>query len=335
MMAERARLVRALSTTKPASKVELGQLTGLSEARVSALLSELEQDGLPLCGKPERGCQLAFALAPIDLSHLKRALALSGFPFVEEVVLLDAVDSTSDWLTRAQGAGHDIHGRACVTEYQSAGRGRRGRAWQGAPYCHLMLSLGWRFKKAAVELSGLSLCVGVAIADRLHSLGAVDIGLKWPNDLLCPAGKLGGVLVEVNSRTGEDAGVVIGVGINLYDPSLADLNAGQPITDLATQLGGIVPQRTDLIASILADLAQAVKQFESVGFIAQRDRWNALDVFSGQKVSAFSAQQKLVGIGEGVDPSGRYQLRCDDGAVATIIAGDISLSLTCGDTLES
>ncbi len=57
--------------------------------------------------------------------------------------------------------------------------------------------------------------------------------------------------------------------------------------------------------------------------------------FSGQKVSAFSAQQKLVGIGEGVDPSGRYQLRCDDGAVATIIAGDISLSLTCGDTLES
>src|SRR5688500_2328141 len=98
-----------------------------------------------------------------------------------------------------------------VAERQTAGRGRMGRAWQSAPGDSLTFSLG--LPLAPADWAGLSLAVGVSVAESLHPA----VRLKWPNDLWVDDRKLGGILIETASF-GEGAGgryAVIGVGINV------------------------------------------------------------------------------------------------------------------------
>jgi len=326
MTTERTRLLRALSTTKPASITSLALETGISEAAVEKHLADLQLEGLQFRVANQSGYQLAFAVDPIDEAQLKGALAAGGFPFVERVTLLDTVGSTNDWLTRRAAAG-DMHGRACITEFQSAGRGRRGRSWQGGPYRHLMLSLGWCFQREAAALAGLSLSIGLALARELRQLGGRNIGLKWPNDLLCPAGKLGGILVDLIPQANAGSYAVVGVGINLDDSGLVGMAAGQRVTDLAAQLDGPLPQRSELAASVLTWLAQALARFDQLGFAGDQAEWNTLDVFAGKKISAVVEGEKVSGCGDGADATGCYRVRRDDGSIATLIAGEVSLSL--------
>jgi BirA family biotin operon repressor/biotin-[acetyl-CoA-carboxylase] ligase len=325
MTTERTRLVRALGTAKPASIAELALAAGIGEPAVKQHLSELQADGLRFEVAASPGYQLTLAVDPMEEVDLKSALTAAGFPFVDQVVLLDTVDSTSNWLSH-QVDSSELHGQVCISEFQSAGRGRRGRSWQGSPYRHLMLSIGWRFRREVAKLGGLSLSIGLALAGRLRELGADKVGLKWPNDLFASGEKLGGVLVELNSSADKEVCAIIGVGLNIDDPALATLDTGQAVTDLASQIKGLLPQRTELIASVLVDLARTLEQFDYRGFTPDQTGWNALDIFRGKAIRAASQRDIVVGVGEGADELGRYRLRCDDGAITPIIAGDISLS---------
>ena len=326
MATERARLVRALGTTKPTSVAELALAVGIGESAVKQYLLELKADGLQFQVAASSGYQLDLAVDPMEEAQLKSALTTRGFPFVDQVVLLDTVDSTSNWLTR-QAGNSELHGQVCISEFQSAGRGRRGRSWRGSPYRNLMLSMGWRFCKGAAELGGLSLSIGLALASRLRELGAGKVGLKWPNDLFASGEKLGGVLVELNSRADKEVCAIIGIGLNIDDPALATLDTGQAVTDLASQIKGPLPQRTELIAYVLVDLVRTLERFNNLGFMSDQPGWNALDIFRGKAIRAASQQEFVVGVGEGADELGRYRLRCDDGSITPIIAGDITLSV--------
>ena len=326
MTTERTRLVRALSTAKPASIAELALAVGIGEPAVKQHLLELQADGLQFQAAASPDYQLGLAVDPMEEVHLKSTLTTRGFPFVDQVVLLDTVDSTSNWLTR-QAGNSELHGRVCISEFQSTGRGRRGRSWRGSPYCNLMLSMGWRFCKGAAQLGGLSLSIGLALASRLRELGAGKVGLKWPNDLFASGEKLGGILVELNSSAEKEACAIIGIGLNFDEPSLASLDTGQAVTDLASQIKGPLPERTELIAYVLADLVRALERFDNRGFIPDQPGWNALDIFSGKQVYSVTKGERISGRGEGVDARGYYRVRRGDGSIAAVVAGEGSLSL--------
>ncbi|MGE4660386.1 MAG: biotin--[acetyl-CoA-carboxylase] ligase [Arenicellales bacterium] len=327
MATDRTRLVEVLRADRSLSLGELAHITQLDESTIATLLHQLEHDGLPMQKEGNSHFKLLDNMTPIDVSDLVSRLESANFPFADRVVVLDTVDSTSDWLSREQQDGMDIHGKTCITEFQSAGRGRRGRSWRGSPYCHLMLSMGWHFEKEATEMAGLSLSIGVAIAERLKDLTGAPVGLKWPNDLLCKERKLGGILVDLNAPLEGGTFAVIGIGINLREPRLDQLDTGQPVTDLASNAQGDLASRATIIASVLGSIAHALERFEQHHFLPDQACFNALDVFSGHKVRAESEGRRLEGVGAGADEQGRYRLRCADGTVATVISGDISLSL--------
>ncbi len=327
MTTDRTRLVGILREEKSQTVAQLSTALKIDEATVAGHLQQLEQDGLPLERAGDRGFRLREGITPIDAGNLVEELEKAAFPCAGQVELLDTVDSTSDWLSRQQSGGADIHGKACITEFQSAGRGRRGRNWQGSPYCHLMFSMGWRFQKEAVEMTGLSLSVGVAVADSLRNLSGAFVGLKWPNDLWCGDRKLGGILVDLNTASKPDTQAIVGIGINLQEPGLEHFDPGQPVTDLASNVRGELPSRTSIIAVVMTAVARSLDRFGQHQFGCDRERFNALDVFAGRKVQTSSGGTSLEGIGQGVDELGRYRLRFSNGSVETIISGDLSLSL--------
>src|SRR4029078_7493168 len=116
-------------------------------------------------------------------------------PVTLEVV--DQLDSTSSELMRRLQR-RDVHGNAIAAEWQTAGRGRRGRTWTAVVGGSLTFSLGWTFEQGAGCLAGLSLAVGVAVLRALEAEGFTGVALKWPNDIIHRHLKLGGILIELN-----------------------------------------------------------------------------------------------------------------------------------------
>ncbi len=181
--------------------------------------------------------------------------------------VLDAVDSTNDWCRNQHRAGAALP-FACLAEWQTQGRGRRGRRWRSPAWANIYLSLAWRFEMGLHQLGLLPLWVGLAVRDCLRAIGIARAQLKWPNDVLVDNHKIAGVLIEsAQSGTATGDGVatdmIIGVGINHAMPAQSmpgDINW----TDVQQHLpaGGRV-SRNQLAGLLLRDLAQACREYQS------------------------------------------------------------------------
>lgn len=206
------------------------------------------------------------------------APSLPGFA----VEVLSEIDSTNTELMRRARAGR-MAPVLLLAEQQTAGRGRLGRDWQSQRSESLTFSLG--LPLAPADWSGLSLAVGISVAESLHP----DIRLKWPNDLWLSdtrgERKLAGILIETASF-GELRYAVIGVGLNIAPQGGAGL--ATPPGGLQELLPGVdAPQA---LARVAAPLVQAVQAFEALGFAPFQARFNARDVLRDREVSVSDGQ---------------------------------------------
>lgn len=230
----------------------------------------------------------------------------------------DAIGSTNEEALRLARAGE----RAplwITAQRQTAGRGRRGRAWVSEPgnlYASLLLadpSTPDRFP----ELSFVAaLALHDAVTARIPGL-AGRVALKWPNDLLIDRNKFAGILVE-----GEGATVVIGLGVNcVHHPAGTE----HPATDLAAAGVRATPESlfTHLSATMLARLAQWDR---GAGFAAIRSDWLGRAAGLGKPVRVTTADGELAGLFEGMDASGRLVLRLPDGTMRAVAAGDVHIT---------
>ncbi len=223
-----------------------------------------------------------------------------------------------------------------AAERQTAGRGRAGRSWLAEPGDSLCFSLAWCFNRPLQQLSGLSLAVGVALADALQAEGAA-VKLKWPNDLLIDGAKLGGILIETAADARrERIWAVIGVGLNVRAHTARDAAVGQPVAALSAAMahgttGDMTADMTAdidlnrLLAHLAASLQDALVRFEHDGLSSFITRWNALHAHAAQEVMIIEQGRELHrGMALGIDDSGCLQLYTGAG-IMRITAGDVSL----------
>ncbi len=253
----------------------------------------------------------------IDPARLQTLLGPATGRF--DVDSLDSCDSTSTLLMQ-RAAGGTPSGSVLVADRQTAGRGRRGRTWLSEPESSLTFSLLWRFDGPAVSLAGLSLGVGVAVAKGLEALGAANVGLKWPNDVLLDDRKLAGVLVElVSERRGTSA--VIGIGLNLAAPN----------GDFALDAGGldaalaVIPDRHIILAQLLIALADTLDRFAAGRFAALQLAWQSRHAWQGCPVRLLQdAEDEIRGTCLGADEDGALLIDTPSG-VRRFLSGDVSL----------
>lgn len=241
------------------------------------------------------------------------AAALGPLSARFDVDVLAECDSTNARLLARAEAGAAA-GSVIATERQTAGRGRMGRQWHSDGANSLTFSLLWRVPRGAA-LGGLSLAVGVAVAETLQVLGIDNVALKWPNDILLDGRKLGGILIELASSA-----AVIGIGLNLRLPAGLPDEVRQQAAALDRDL-----DRNVLLARLLTGLHGVLEAFAAGGFLALRDRWQALNAYAGAEVrvlSGFSAPTE--GYCAGVDSDGALLLETAAGT-QRVISGDVSL----------
>ncbi|MBF0750558.1 MULTISPECIES: bifunctional biotin--[acetyl-CoA-carboxylase] ligase/biotin operon repressor BirA [unclassified Pasteurella] len=222
------------------------------------------------------------------------------------------ISSTNEWIL--QNIAHLQKGDLCLAEYQTAGRGRRGRQWLSPFAGQMMFSFYWTFDpKKSIE--GLSLVVGLAIAE---TFGAQ---VKWPNDILFNGRKLGGILVEIPNVKNGYLNLVIGVGINVSLPEKTGIN--QPYT----QLCEIDPNadRQILFPKLIQHLYRYLNRFEKEGISEEfRQVWQRHNAFSYQEVNVLTEQGVVSGIEQGIDERGRLQVQCGS-ELRTFNGGEVSL----------
>ncbi len=224
----------------------------------------------------------------------------------------------------------DVHPCLLVAEHQTQGRGRQGRDWVASAGASLTFSLA--LPLAPADWSGLSLAVGLALAEALDPLpdGAAAlprIGLKWPNDLwrLDAPGrgrKLGGILIETVS-VGQRRMCVVGVGLNVLP---------QPVSGLANGyacLQEIEPAVTApaALARVAEPLVRALQRFEREGFAPLVAAYARRDLLLGQAVST-TLPALPDGVAEGVDERGALRLRRD--GLHQLVSGEVSVRLQPG-----
>ena len=208
-----------------------------------------------------------------------------------------------------------------VARNQTAGRGRAGRSWLSSSAGSLTFSLAWKFDGGLPRLTGLPLAVGVALADTLERLG-VQVGLKWPNDVLRDGDKLAGILIETQAAAGGGVWAVIGIGLNLLMPEELEARIGRSVASLPWLAR---MDRDALLAALLDGLAGALGEFEHAGFAAFAARWNLRHAWQGELVTILDGATVLhEGIAAGVDDAGRLLLDTPTGRIA-VLAGDVSL----------
>lgn len=254
--------------------------------------------------------------SPPPLAIADIAAALGGLAVRFDVDVLESCASTNSELMARAEAGAPS-GTVVAARRQTAGRGRLGRTWVAEPGASLAFSLLWRFP-AGTWPAGLSLAVGVGLAEALEGLGVGAVALKWPNDLLRGGRKCAGVLVEL--VPGDTGAAVVGVGINLALPAALpdDVRAAAAALDLAVPPAAI-------LARLLAGLHGALTDFGAGGFVALRERWLARCAHRDVAVRILSEQAPpLEGRCVGVDVDGALLLETPV-CVQRILSGDVSL----------
>jgi BirA family biotin operon repressor/biotin-[acetyl-CoA-carboxylase] ligase len=243
------------------------------------------------------------------------ALSKAG---VEIDVVEETGSTNADLLARAATLAAPV---LLVARNQTAGRGRAGRSWLSSSEGSLTFSLAWRFEGGLARLTGLPLAVGVALAETLDGLG-VQVGLKWPNDVLRDGDKLAGILIETQAAAGGGVWAVIGIGLNLVMPDELEARIGRSVASLPWLAR---MDRDALLAALLDGLAGALREFECAGFGPFAARWNLRHAWQGETVTVLDGGAVLhEGSAAGVDDAGRLLLDTPDGRIA-VLAGDVSL----------
>ena len=317
-------LLRHLADGRFYSGQALAQQFGISRASICNLVHTAKTLGLNIHAVQGRGYQLV--LSPTWLDHAKIVAALGYTADHYHIRILDAVDSTNSVLMHAAEAGAP-DGSVVCTEYQFAGRGRRGRQWHSILGGSLAFSVLWRFEEGIAALVGLSLAVGVAIARALNRFSRFPVKLKWPNDVLVDYRKLAGILVEIQGDIQGPSFAVVGIGLNVNLPAVQRDSIDQAVIDLEEMQVRV--DRNILLASCLVELKAVMNVMREQGFAALRDEWEAHHAHAGQSVSLLLPDRQVVtGTALGIDDSGAFLLQSENGTRMAYNGGDIRLRLS-------
>lgn len=317
------RLLAILSNGQFHSGQELGQLLGISRSAVWKQMKELELLGVDLYSIRGRGYRIPGGLDLLCEKQIVTGCTELATSRLTTISLERIVDSTNMMAMREMQQQNAISGRLYLAEYQTAGKGRRGRTWVSPFAKNLYFSLVWRFTEGAAALDGLSLVVGLALVKALSSLGIEQVEVKWPNDLLVNSRKLAGILLEMHGDASGECQVVIGVGVNVAMPEQASDSIDQPWTDLQ-RLSNKGISRNQLMSEVLNYLVPELDRFSENGFSVFRDEWQEIHAYQNETVRLMLGKKEIVGKCLGVDARGALIVR-HGGVLEHFHAGEISV----------
>jgi BirA family biotin operon repressor/biotin-[acetyl-CoA-carboxylase] ligase len=298
----------------------------VSRSAVWKAVGSLRALGAELEAVRNRGYRLNAATEPLTAAAIREHLPRELRAQVPKLEAVWSIASTNSALLERRGPQSGAS-EVLLAEYQSAGRGRRGRAWLAPPGGAICLSLSWVFREVPPDLGALGLVIGVCALRALRELGVQGASLKWPNDLLLGDRKLAGVLIDLRAESGGPAYVVIGIGLNV---ALGEglrkriAQAGLPATDLASA-GLAARSRNRIAAALVGACVRGLSGFEREGLKSFLEEWRGADALRGRTIEVRTAEGTTSrGFARGIDLHGALMVETPQG-VRRFISGDVTV----------
>lgn len=311
------------------SGAEMARMLGVSRNAIWKAVVGLRALGLEVQAVRNRGYRLEPPSEPLDPAAIRAALTAQARNRFRRIEVEWSIASTNAALLARTDLPVGL-ADLLAAEYQTAGRGRRGRAWLAPPGGAICLSLGWNFPQLPPDLGALGLAVGVcalrALRQRLPESSRGELALKWPNDLIFHDQKLGGILIEMRAESGGPTYVVVGVGINaaLGAKLRAQVAAtGTRATDLASAGADPIP-RNAIIADLAREITGGLAVFGQEGLRPFADEWRFADALRERSVTVDGGQRVIRGTARGIDVTGALLVETAQG-LQRVIAGDVSV----------
>lgn len=286
------------------SEKEISHFLGLPNSIVPETLKQLLEPGINLEKRDVEGYRI-----PGGLELLNEKLIFNELGPVNQLLnrleILTSVDSTNTYLLERT---ETLQTSAVFAEQQTAGRGQFNRSWISSNLGkNIALSILWHLSNEADKLTGLSLIVGLAVVQALEEYGLKGVKLKWPNDIVYQNKKLAGVLIETRTFKPGFYRIVVGIGLNLYKPTISPNAIKQSITDIYS-IQKLPPQRNRLAGLLLKKVLITITEFQNKGFAAFIEAWEKRDSLKGKSIQIQTAKGLREGIANGINSQGQLRV---------------------------
>ena len=312
------KVLQLLSEGNYVSGEAISRVLGVSRAAVWKKIDALRQAGWEI----ESGGRKGYRLLAGD--SLEPALWMNRLTTRQlgrgENRYLQETNSTNIQLKQMALAGVP-HGSLCLSETQSAGKGRLGRVWESPAGKGLWLSVLLRPALKPEQAPFITLCAAMAMARAVRETAGIDAAIKWPNDLVYQGKKICGILLEVGMDPDRIEYVVVGTGLNVHEGAYSPELAYK-----AAALAEFVPAplRRDILTHYLAALEDVTTRLEREGFAGIAEEYAALSCTLGSQVNVVGAVN-LNGVAEAIDDTGALMVRTEDGILHRVLSGDVSV----------
>ncbi|MFD1885054.1 biotin--[acetyl-CoA-carboxylase] ligase [Paenibacillus wenxiniae] len=313
-----------LLTERPGEYIsgeEISRRLSVSRTAVWKGINRLKEQGYEFDSVTRRGYRIV--RFPDRFDGVSLRLQLSKLTsWGQPLHLLDTIGSTQD-KARELAENGAPEGTLVIAEQQTAGRGRQGRTFHSPAGRGVWMTIVLRPQQPLQYTSQLTLLAAVAICRALRSVSGLDIGIKWPNDLLIGSRKVCGILVESAAEDGRVRYALGGFGIDV-NVALDDLP--EEVRPLATSLRierGEPVDRTAVVAAVISELESLYSLYNREGFAPIAALWEASALAIGKAVTVKTVQSTMVGIARGLGENGELLLEQPDGSIVPVYSGEV------------
>lgn len=294
-------IIKELSKGLFVSGQALAALLNISRTAVAKHIKTINTLGLEVFSVKGKGYRLA---QPVSLLNEEKIHHL--YNHNSAIALHHIIDSTNAHLIRMLRETHSVSdGYTVISECQTHGRGRRGRKWVSPYGSHVYLSRYYQSQDGLSEAAGLSLAIGIAVANCINQFIEGKANLKWPNDVLINDKKVAGVLVEAEGQSDGLCHLVIGIGVNINMPNNVDID--QPWTDVKSNTDSII-DRNEFVARLLLEIDKIMLTFKQHRLETLYSIWNEMNAYDGLLVTLSSGKEQKQGKCLGIDNTGSLML---------------------------
>lgn len=299
---------------------EISRKMSVSRTAIWKQVRKLESEGYTIEAVPRLGYRLIGKPSRLSVHELLPKLNTQSFG--RNLRLFDTVSSTQDELRglAEQGAAE---GTLVIAEQQTSGRGRMGRSWISPSGKGIWMSLLLRPPVPLPHTPQLTLLAAVALSRAITRVVPLNIGIKWPNDLLVDGKKISGILLESAAEDERLRYVVVGLGISV---NLEPDDYPEELLHKAISLkmaSGITINRSELIVTILEEFERLYRLYLGEGFAPIRVLWEAHSVTLNHQTQLHTPQGSFVGVPRGLNDMGGLQVELEDGSYRSVYSAEV------------